>query len=213
MRKALDGARTTRAWNGSEVARRTGVSRQTINRWVRGDWASDPEPERVAAFCGGLGLAPSAAFGILGWDRSATDRPAPAPAAALDPDIEALLRRLADPRVSDTEKFHIRETVRYLAHRPPLEIGRSTSRAPNPTWGRHWLTRARNLTAPDAVSPFGGRQTGHRHGANQDPHSCRESAHSQVSEGAGSQQLCVVSLASFEKLRGSCEEGRLQWGG
>ena len=130
VRKALDGARATRAWNGSEVARRTGVSRQTINRWVRGDWASDPEPERVAAFCGGLGLAPSAAFGILGWDRSAPDRPAPAPTAALDPDIEALLRRLADPRVSDAEKFHIRETVRYLAHRPPLEIGRSTRRAP-----------------------------------------------------------------------------------
>ncbi len=128
VRKALDGARTTRAWNGSEVARRTGVSRQTINRWVRGDWASDPEPERVAAFCTGLGLDPSTAFGILGWDRSATDRPAPAP-VTLDPDIEALLRRLADPRVSDAEKFHIRETVRYLAHRPPLEIGRRLTRA------------------------------------------------------------------------------------
>jgi transcriptional regulator with XRE-family HTH domain len=129
VRKALDGARATRAWNGSEVARRTGVSRQTINRWMRGDWTSDPEPERVAAFCAGLGLHPSTAFGILGWDGAATDRPTPAP-VALDPDIEALLRRLADPRVSDAEKFHIRETVRYLAHRPPLEIARP-SRAPN----------------------------------------------------------------------------------
>jgi transcriptional regulator with XRE-family HTH domain len=122
VRKAVDSARMTRAWNGSEVARRTGVSRQTINRWVRGDWASDPEPERVAAFCTGLGLDPSVAFGILGWDRSGTaDQPGPSP-VVLDPDIDALLRRLTDPSISDAEKFHIRETVRYLAYRPPLNI-------------------------------------------------------------------------------------------
>lgn len=51
VRRALDEARATRAWSGTEVSRRTGVSRQTINRWVRGDWASDPEAERVVAFC------------------------------------------------------------------------------------------------------------------------------------------------------------------
>jgi len=121
VRRALDGARASRAWNGSEVSRRTGVSRQTINRWVRGDWSSDPEPERVAAFCVGLGLDPSAAFGILEWDRSASV-PAAAPPAPVDPDVEALLRRLVDPAVSDAEKFHIRETVRYLAYRPALPI-------------------------------------------------------------------------------------------
>jgi transcriptional regulator with XRE-family HTH domain len=135
VRRALESARTTRAWNGSEVARRTGVSRQTINRWMRGDWVSDPEPERVAAFCTGLGLDPSAAFGILGWDRSSTVPPEPGP--AFDPDIEALLRRLADPDVSDAEKFHIRETVRYLAYRPPLRIGggsRPTARALAEPW-------------------------------------------------------------------------------
>jgi transcriptional regulator with XRE-family HTH domain len=68
VRHALDDARATRAWTGTEVSRRTGVSRQTINRWVRGDWASDPEAERVVAFCEGLGLNPAAAF-ALGWDR------------------------------------------------------------------------------------------------------------------------------------------------
>ncbi|SDY00233.1 Helix-turn-helix [Micromonospora pattaloongensis] len=119
VRKALKDARETRAWTGSEVSRRTGVSRQTVNRWVRGEWASDPEAERVVAFCEGLGIDPLVAFGVLGWDRTAPARPVPA-APPMDPDVEALLRRLVDPNVSDAEKFHIRETVRYLAYRPPL---------------------------------------------------------------------------------------------
>jgi transcriptional regulator with XRE-family HTH domain len=118
VRRALASARTARAWSGSEVARRTGVSRQTINRWVRGDWASDPEPERVVAFCTGLGLEPAEAFEILRWRRTAARPSTPMP--PMDPDVAALLRRLADPNVSYAEKFHIRETVRYLAHRPAL---------------------------------------------------------------------------------------------
>jgi transcriptional regulator with XRE-family HTH domain len=117
VRKALADARTARMWNGSEVARRTGISRQTINRWVRGDWSSDPEPARVVAFCEGLGITPTIAFGILGWDRSAPARPVPGP-PPMDPDVEALLRRLVDPAVTDAEKYHIRETIRYLAYRP-----------------------------------------------------------------------------------------------
>jgi transcriptional regulator with XRE-family HTH domain len=121
VRKALDDARSTRAWTGTEVSRRTGVSRQTINRWVRGEWASDPEAERVVAFCEGLDLNPSTAFGVLGWDRAMPPRPAPS-APPMDPDVEALLRRLVDPNVSDSEKFHIRETIRYLAYRPPLPV-------------------------------------------------------------------------------------------
>lgn len=119
VRKALEDARATRAWSGSEVARRTGVSRQTINRWVRGDWTSDPEAERVVAFCAGLGIAPTVAFGLLGWAEHTPGRHAPAP-PPMDPDVEALLRRLVDPNVSDAEKFHIRETIRYLAYRPPV---------------------------------------------------------------------------------------------
>jgi transcriptional regulator with XRE-family HTH domain len=130
VRRALEDARIMRAWSGTEVARRTGVSRQTINRWVRGDWVSDPEAERVVAFCEGLGLNPAAAFAALGWDRTATARVAPAP-PPMDPDVEALLRRLVDPNVSDAEKFHIRETIRYLAYRPalPADVGKRGKRA------------------------------------------------------------------------------------
>ncbi|MFD2764058.1 XRE family transcriptional regulator [Micromonospora eburnea] len=130
VRRALADARTMRAWSGTEVSRRTGVSRQTINRWVRGDWASDPEAERVVAFCEGLGLNPAAAFTALGWDRATAPRTA-APTPPMDPDVEALLRRLVDPSVSDAEKFHIRETIRYLAYRPTLpgDIGNSGKEA------------------------------------------------------------------------------------
>ncbi|MEU7618519.1 XRE family transcriptional regulator [Micromonospora rifamycinica] len=125
VRRALDDARAMRAWTGTEVSRRTGVSRQTINRWVRGDWASDPEAERVVAFCEGLGLNPAAAFAALGWDRAAAPRGA-AGTPPMDPDVEALLRRLVDPAVSDAEKFHIRETIRYLAYRPTLPLDART---------------------------------------------------------------------------------------
>lgn len=118
VRSSLADARSTRAWTSTEVSRRTGVSRQTINRWVRGDWASDPEPARVVAFCEGLGISPTVAFGILGWARSATP-PAPEP-PPMDPDVAALLRRLMDPNVSAAEKYHIRETIRYLAYRPSV---------------------------------------------------------------------------------------------
>lgn len=120
IRKALHDARSTRAWTGTEVSRRTGVSRQTINRWVRGDWSTDPEPERVVAFCEALGIEAGVAFRILDWDRSEAALPA-VPPPPMDPDIEALLHRLLDPDTPDADKYHIRETVRYLAYRPRLE--------------------------------------------------------------------------------------------
>lgn len=116
VRQGLDHARATLAWNGTEVSRQTGVSRQTINRWVRGDWSTDPEPDRVVAFCEGLGLDPAVAFEILEWRRGPANPAGTTP--PLDPDIAALLRRLTDPRITEAEKFHIRETVRYLAYRP-----------------------------------------------------------------------------------------------
>lgn len=119
IRRAIDEARSARAWTGTEVARRTGVSRQTINRWLRGEWVSDPEPDRVIAFCEGLGLQPTVAFAVLGWDRTAAPRPEET-IPPMDPDVAALLRRLVDPQVSDAEKFHIRETIRYLAYRPSV---------------------------------------------------------------------------------------------
>jgi transcriptional regulator with XRE-family HTH domain len=116
VRAALSDARAAHGWNGSEVARRTGLSRQTINRWRRGEWNSDPEPARVVAFCEKLGIDPDTAFGNLGWHRPTA---VPPPDPPMDPDVAALLRRLVDPTVSDYEKYHMRETIRYLAYRNP----------------------------------------------------------------------------------------------
>lgn len=116
VRVALSDARAAHGWNGSEVARRTRLSRQTINRWRRGEWSSDPEPARVMAFCETLGIDPETAFGILGWHRTPA---VPAAEPPMDPDVAALLRRLFDPMVSDHEKYYMRETIRYLAYRNP----------------------------------------------------------------------------------------------
>jgi len=109
VRKALADARAARGWTGTEVARRTGVSRQTIHRWTRGDWSTDPEPERVVAFCEGLGIHARTAFRILGWGRSAPPRPA---VPGMDPDIEARLRRRLDPETPGAEKYHLPQTAR-----------------------------------------------------------------------------------------------------
>jgi transcriptional regulator with XRE-family HTH domain len=116
VRAALADARAAHGWNGSEVARQTGLSRQTINRWRRGEWSSDPEPARVVTFCEKLGIDPDTAFANLGWHQAAAVPPAEPP---MDPDVAALLRRLVDPAVSDYEKYHMRETIRYLAYRNP----------------------------------------------------------------------------------------------
>jgi DNA-binding phage protein len=121
VRKALVDARAVRGWNGTMVAAKTRLSRQTINRWVRADWSTNPEPARVVAFCEALGIEPVVAFGILGWDRSAASRPQPQPQTQpMDPDVAALLNKLLDASVSDAEKYHIRETIRYLAYRPAI---------------------------------------------------------------------------------------------
>src|SRR5262249_5153093 len=117
VRSALSQARSGHGWNGSEVARRTGLSRQTINRWRRGEWTSDPEPARVVAFCETLGIDTDTAFGLLGWHRTAAIPASVDPELPMDPDVAALLRRLFDPAVSDIEKYYMRETIRYLAYR------------------------------------------------------------------------------------------------
>ena len=130
VRKSLADARASRGWNGTTVAARTGLSRQTINRWVRADWSTDSEPARVVSFCEGLDIDPTIAFGILGWDRSVRQRPQPEP-PPMDPDVAALLQKLLDPRVPEIEKYHIRETIRYLAYRPtpPDETGQHGQQA------------------------------------------------------------------------------------
>jgi transcriptional regulator with XRE-family HTH domain len=98
------------------ILEETGVGKSTLYRWVRGDWTDDPEAAKVRDFCDGLDIPPSAAFLIL-WPSKSDRAPMVAP-APMDPDVEKVLRRLADPGVPDQEKYLIRETIRGLASRP-----------------------------------------------------------------------------------------------
>lgn len=115
MQRALDSG-SARGWSVKRILEETGVGKSTLYRWVRGDWTEDPEAGKVRDFCDGLGIPPTAAFMIL-WPSKNDRAPAVEP-APMDPDVEKVLRRLADPAVPDQEKYLIRETIRGLANRP-----------------------------------------------------------------------------------------------
>lgn len=113
--RALAHAKETRGWSVPKIAQLSGLGDSTIYRWRDADWKSSPNGDQVAAFCNTLDIPVTAAFSIL-WpgkgDKPSAPRPLP-----MDPDFELLLRRLVDPNVPETEKFHIRETIRALAAR------------------------------------------------------------------------------------------------
>lgn len=98
----------------AKIKELTGVGPSTFHRWRRAEWGKEwPELQKVIDFCEGLGEQPEEAFGALGvTDR----RQSPSPEAPLDPDVKKILRRLADPNVSDEEKTNIRAMMRYLAN-------------------------------------------------------------------------------------------------
>lgn len=115
VRRVLESA-TARGITVKQIEERTNVSKSTFYRWRDGNWARDPEMASVRQFCEGLGVPRADAFRALGWDD---ERPQATPPPPMDPDFEVLLRRLADPTVSDREKFLIRETIRALVARTP----------------------------------------------------------------------------------------------
>lgn len=94
------------------IERATGISKSTLYRWRGGQWTRDPSATEVRAFCDGLGIPHGAAYQVLGW--SGEERQATEP-LLLEPEIEAIARKLRDPNVADAEKAFIRETLRRLA--------------------------------------------------------------------------------------------------
>lgn len=115
VKRALRQADESRGWSVPRVAAASGVGDSTIYRWRDGDWKRDPLAGQVAAFCNALDIPVKTAFDIL-WPGK-DDRPAAPGPLPMDRDFEVLLRQLADPNVSDDEKFLIRETIRGLAAR------------------------------------------------------------------------------------------------
>jgi len=119
-RKLID-VQTANGWSMADVAQHTpGVSSDTIYAWRRGDWkkAGKPGPEKVIAFCEGLGLDSMEAFKILGW----TGRTIKRPVATRHPLANELDEILLNPNV-DKEEKHLLEAMvsRLLApfRKPP----------------------------------------------------------------------------------------------
>ncbi|GGM12431.1 MULTISPECIES: helix-turn-helix domain-containing protein [Micromonospora] len=119
VRRAIDDARETRGWTVTDLATHTGVGRSTVFRWLAGDWQDYPELAKVRSFCTALDLPVTAAFRALGLPEAGRvggqRRGEEAPVEA---DVRVILDRLADPTIAAEEKHHIRDLLRYLAHRP-----------------------------------------------------------------------------------------------
>ncbi|KXK61910.1 XRE family transcriptional regulator [Micromonospora fluostatini] len=123
VRRAIDDARETRGWTVTDLAHHTGVGRSTVFRWLAGDWQDYPELAKVRGFCAALDLPVTAAFRALGLPdagpvgrRRGEDTP-------VEADVRVILERLADPGIPAEEKHHIRDLLRYLAHRPVRRAG------------------------------------------------------------------------------------------
>lgn len=97
-----------------DIEQATGIRASTIHRWRRGEVA--PTVDKVRQFCAGLDLPTTEALAALGVGARQATEPEP-----LDPDVRALLRKLADPATNDETKAYIRETLRVLANLPPTK--------------------------------------------------------------------------------------------
>lgn len=111
VRRAVDDAKERYGWTVTRLAAETGVGRSTLFRWLSGDGQDFPEVAKVRSFCEALHIPVGAAFAALGVGA---DGPASEEAAARA-DIDQILARLGNPRVSATEKKVIRDMLRYLA--------------------------------------------------------------------------------------------------
>lgn len=113
--RALEHASRTQQLDKTAVARLTGISRNTFNRWERGLWKEGPGKREVESFFRMLGLDPEPALRVLEVPsfESSYRRPIP-------PVFEALLRRWYDARTTDEDRAEIARTLEWLATRPPL---------------------------------------------------------------------------------------------
>ena len=93
-------------WSVARLARDSGIHRATIFKWIAGKGGANVAS--VRAIADALGDDPANALRAAGNMEGATNE-------GLDPDLKVLMRRLADPDVSEVEKVSIRAALRYLA--------------------------------------------------------------------------------------------------
>ena len=111
--RTLSAARQ-RGMTDKDIHAATGVPPSTFHRWQKGNFATAPDLDKVRAFCQGLGVSPAGALAALGL---APERDNPQPEPPMPPEIRTILRKLADPNVSEFDKEFMRETLRLLADR------------------------------------------------------------------------------------------------
>ena len=116
--RALRQAEDERGWSIPRVAAEVGVGDSTIYRWLDGEWTSSPNGDHVAAFCWGLDIPVSAATSVLWPDKGA---PSAVPAAPEDPDVDRFLRKFRDPHTPPAERAQMRELLRYMGSRRPID--------------------------------------------------------------------------------------------
>jgi transcriptional regulator with XRE-family HTH domain len=108
--RALASARE-RGMTDTEIEKATNVRASTFHRWRRGETA--PTTDKVRQFCAGLGVPADEALAALGVGPRTETPPDP-----MDPDVAALLRKLADPATSEQTRAFIRQLLRTLAEMP-----------------------------------------------------------------------------------------------
>lgn len=91
-------------WSVARLAREAGVNRSTIFGWIKGDGVNVASVKQIAK---ALGDDEVHALAAAAGTASHGDQ--------LDADVRIILRRLADPTVSDAEKAIFRATLRHLA--------------------------------------------------------------------------------------------------
>lgn len=113
VRRTLEAARA-RGMTDRDIEKATGIMSSTFHRWRRGEVRTAPYITKVRAFCEGLGASMDEAMRVLGLTGQRLN---PAPEPPMDPDVRRLLRKLADPNTSETDKLFIQESLRMLADR------------------------------------------------------------------------------------------------
>lgn len=91
-------------WSVARLARESGINRATIFGWIKGDGVTVASVKQIAK---ALGDSEAHALAAAGGAASHGDE--------LDADVRIILRRLADPTVSEAEKAVFRATLRHLA--------------------------------------------------------------------------------------------------